>query len=381
MPSKASSTKVIGIDWDFGALLEEAFRSMPDQRLFTARNYIYASELGGDFASRYLSMYAHPKSNPPNVRSRGKFLMGDVCEWIMKLVLIMTGVYRKDQLRGEVELPGCLRVSGRLDFIAGGDGIDWDEAKKRVEMFQSMFSATASTMPRFISYAMSHIIGRMEMMFSRQPLKKYILECKSVSGMMFDVMDKNNQPRRHHKLQAGHYKISDKEKVDDVAVLYWSRDDSRWRQFQVEITKQFKKEYLEDVKTMSDYYNAATPKNYLKHIPKAAPEVHYAPESFRFEKNINVQYSSYLTFLYGIKDFDAFKDKWAKTLTSWNGAFRRHVQEGKPTGKLGKPLKLTPGNLETIKELEKLFPDYEKYLITARKAGAFDKPETEGDEE
>jgi hypothetical protein len=372
--------KLQGIDWDFASLLNEAFRSMPDSRQRTPRNYIYASELGYDFASRYLNMHAHTPSNPPNMRSRGKFFMGDMIEWTAYLILTITGVLRKEQLRGEVELPGCLRVSGKLDFVAGGDGIDWEEQKAKVEELQKLFAVAASRMPRFIMYAMSHIIKRMEMMFTRQPLKKYIIECKSVSNIVFELICKLKEPRRHNILQCGHYKLSDKEKVDAATILYWCKDDGRFEQFEIEIGRNFKKMYLEDVKTMTDYYAGSTGSNYLKHIPPLAPEIHFLEGSYKFEKNMNVQYSQYLTMLYGYKDFDSFKDKWSPTLSSWNGAFRRHVLEGKPTGKLGKPLKLTPGNLETIKEIQKAFPEYEKYLITARKAGAFEKQEEEESE-
>lgn len=137
--------KIIGLPWDFADLMNESIRCFP-QKTMVKRSHIWASELGGDFASRYLKMHAHIPTNPPNDRSRRKFISGDIFEWIVYLVLTMCGVLKQTQLHGEVQLPGMLRVTGRLDFIAGGD-VDWEKAKHEIEKIKSLFAAAISEMP------------------------------------------------------------------------------------------------------------------------------------------------------------------------------------------------------------------------------------------
>src|SRR6185369_12622647 len=110
--SKAT-TKIIGMEWDFVSLFNEAVRTLP-HKPFIKRDNIWASELQGDAYSRYLKMWAHPMTNPPNERSNRKFIMGHVTEWIIEMILTVTGILQAKQLRGEVQLPGLLKVTGRL---------------------------------------------------------------------------------------------------------------------------------------------------------------------------------------------------------------------------------------------------------------------------
>ena len=116
--AKSSTTKILGTSWRFSKLWNQSLLSIPDKPLIK-RNYIFASELGQSYVDRYLKMWATPYTNPPNDRSRRKFSSGHCWEWIVGLVLTMCGILKEKQLRGEVEIPKCLRVSGRLDFIAG----------------------------------------------------------------------------------------------------------------------------------------------------------------------------------------------------------------------------------------------------------------------
>lgn len=373
--------------WDIASVLSEAIRTAEPERPLIRRDYIYASELGYDFASRYLAMYAHVPSNPPNDRSEGKFLMGKLMEAIIGIVLTVTGILRHHQLRGETNLKGLLRVSGKLDYIAGGSGIDWDEAESKVKIMQQFFAMSAAWMPKFIFNATDKVLAHFKNVFSNVPMEKYIYEIKSVSGMVFDIIEATHKARHHHILQSGHYLISDKESVDATKILYWSRDDARMEEMKTEATKDFLKLYKSDVATMTGYYNEGIGRNYLKHIPPLAPEVHFLEGSWRFEKNMNVQYSRYLTFLYGYKNFDAFKERWAAPLTSFNRVFKRHVNEGKEITRTKKDgtvvksvAKLTAANIEIIKEAKKIFHDWDKFVNDARKSGAFQTQEENEDE-
>lgn len=371
--------KIVASQWGIDSLMQDAFRNVPE-RVLMPRNYIYASELGYDFASRFLLMSGHKPSNVPNERSLGKMFMGQMIEALLKMILVVGGVFRKEQVEGKLQLKGMLLVSGKGDLLAGGSDIDWDKAEHEVKHLLQFFEPIISSMPPVIKYAMTHAFPHFKRMFTTMIPEKYLFEVKSVSSFVMDQIDSTQKPRHHHWLQYGHYKLSDKERIDAAHIYYLCRDDARRCEFRFDMSKEFKKAYTSDVATMTDYYNAAIGKNYLKHIPPLAPEVIFEEGSCRFNVNMNVSYSRYLTFLYNYKSYDEYRERWGKTISSWNATFRRHVLEGQPTGKLLKPLRLTPANIEIIAEAKKLFPQWDKYVHLAKKAGAFQKPEENEDE-
>ena len=363
------------MDWDFSSLFNEAIRSLPE-RAMVRRDYLWASELKMDVYSRYLRMWAHPMSNPPTDRSKRKFVSGHIVEWIVGLILTMCGILKAKQLRGEVQLPGLLKVSGKLDFVAGGEIIDWEKTKEDVKRIQSLFAVSMDDMPPIIKHATDHVLSKMQMMFTLVPLKENIIEVKSCAGMIMKLIQKSNQPRPRHVMQPFHYLLANKE-IPQAQLLYISKDDAIMESFVVQRTKPLLKIYHDDVKIMTDYYNASG-KNYLKNLPPIESELIFEPDSFSFQKNMNVQYSNYLTLGWGYKDYDEFELKFAPLKASYNRVFKRHVLEGKEVK--GKLMKLTTANIEIIAEAKKTFPDWDKFVDDARKSGAFEKQE-EGEDD
>src|SRR3954469_6411316 len=119
------------IDWKFSHVWNDSLLNFAE-RPMKPRDYIYASELGGPYIDRYLKMLGTKPTNPPNNRSLRKFQAGNIWEAVIGFVLVRAGILRKRQVRSEVELPGCLRVSGRIDYIAGGV-MDWAKAEKELD--------------------------------------------------------------------------------------------------------------------------------------------------------------------------------------------------------------------------------------------------------
>lgn len=363
-----AKTKIQGLEWDFVSLFSEVIRSLPERPMMK-RSYIYASELGGDYCSRYLKMHAHPYSNPFNDRARRKMISGQIFEWIVYLILSMTGLLKQKQLKGVVELPGMLHVSGKLDFVVGGEVVDWEAVRQEVKTIQRLFALSFSDMPPVIEHSVEKIIDRMEMMFSRVLLREYVFECKSVSTFVYALIEKSGKARQGHPLQTLHYLLANR--IPEGFVGYINRDSFEYQQCHVlHNDKQLVKAYHDDVRTMTEYYNASG-KNYLKNMPPKAPEVMFEEASFRFVKSNHAEYSQYLEFLYGIKSIDDFKAKWDKPIASYNRTFKRCV-----TG-----ANMTNINKEVIAEAKKMFPDWDKYVAQAKAAGAFDKPENEDDEQ
>lgn len=370
MPSskKTQAAKLTGIPWRFDELWNQAIDSLPDRPL-KARNYIYASELGGDFFSRYLKMNAVVPSNPPNFRAKRKFSAGNIWEWVIGLVLTASGVLKASQLRGEVEIPGMLRVSGRLDFIAGGP-VDWDRAKFNIENIQHVFASSLDETPVIISHAIKTVFESFRKQFEHTPLKQYILESKSVGSWMQKKLEGSNQPMEHHVLQISHYLFANKE-IDGGKIIYISKDDATTYEFDIDRTKEIKKIYADDVKQMTEYYNNGfDPRRPLKFAPPKPPELYFGEGLWQFRKNFHVEYSPYLTMVHGYKNFEEFKLRWTKPLSSWNRTFRRCV-----TG-----ANMTALNKETIEDAKKYFPEWDKYVALAKKSGAFQKAD-ENEEE
>ena len=81
----------------------------------------------------------------------------------------------------------------------------------------------------------------------------------------------------------------------------------------------------------------------------------------KFNKNLDVEYSNYLTLLYGFETPEAYRNSVSGKIASWNRVLKRlkDVKEGKTTPS-GKPITLTDKNKKALDELrsEGYDPDY-----------------------
>lgn len=360
-----SKIKIIGHQWQFASLWNEALSSLPERPL-VKRQHIWASELGGAKVDRYLKMMGHKMSNPPNDRSLRKFAAGHIWEWILGFVLTTTGILKARQLRGEVELPGLLKVSGKLDFIAGGP-VDWEKAKADIKQMQQLFSASIGDMPPIIFHAADRIITNMQKKFGSNPLEEVIMEAKTVSSFMSEKIQKSGAPMVHHTLQNLHYVIANK--IPGL-LAYVCKDDCIITEFSVLASKPLLKMYHDDVSEMTELIKGAG-KNYLKNLPNKEEEVNFDSKVFRFEKNFYVEYSSYLKFLYNYDTPEQYRMKWQRSVSSWNRTFKRCV-----TG-----ANMTDLNKKTIAEAKKMFPEWDVYVAKAKAAGAFQSSDENEEDE
>ncbi len=91
---------------------------------------------------------------------------------------------------------------------------------------------------------------------------------------------------------------------------------------------------------------------------------------FKFQLNWKVEYSSYLTLLYGYNEPIHYRERWEKTVAQFNRTFKRCV-----TG-----AKMTDLNLKTIETAEKIFPEWQA-LVERAKLAAKENPDIVKDEE
>jgi len=365
MAKKVHPAKVSGIQWKFSDVWNQTL-DIPEERPFVPRDYIYASELGGAFCDRYLKMYGVKMTNPPNQRSRRKFQAGNMWEWVVGMVFISAGLMKKKQIRVETKLPRLLRVSGRLDFIVGGD-IDWPVAKENVKRICDSLQLMDLDLPPFFFKAIDKFIDK----YYGKTLEEVVFEAKSCSSFIMEKIQKTGLPQGHHVLQIFHYIIGNELGINTGKLMYVCKDDCITEEFDVVNDDRFMEAYKTDIKMMTKLYNAGfDKKDPTKLMPAKEPLVIFEEGVWKFSKNFKVEYSSYLQYLYGYETPEKYRMAWQYKISSWNRVFKRCVKGDRITDK----------NEDVIKEASKIFP-WDKYVKMAINAGAFKSTEEEGEDE
>jgi hypothetical protein len=298
-----------------------------------ARSRVFASEIGGSMIDRYLKMKAEPYTNPPNSRSMRKFMSGDIWEWIIKTVLIRCGIPFEEQNSVKLEYPNLLPISGRIDFIVGGQ-IDYAKAKERL---------IEEDIPEFMKVPVEAIIKSFEETYPDGNLPKKIIEVKSVGSFVFEDLLSKDNPKTHHMYQACVYHLVKKIPTD---IVYVCRDDCRLLQYSIDrIAPELEKEIIKDLELITKYHN--------EDIEPAKEElIIWDKDVKKFKTNWKVQYSCYLSKLYSytneegivkpIDQPDTYQDYFSPKVSSWNRVVKRLV-EGK---------ELTKSNEQYIEEIK-----------------------------
>lgn len=287
----------------------------------TPRDYIWASELGKSAIDIILRMRGETPTNPPNPRSLRKFEAGNIWEWVVKLILLRAGILQGNQKYCSWQYPGLLRVSGKLDFVAGGRP---DYERSRAEL-NKLF------LPEVFLRAVNKIIDYFEKEYP-DGLRSKILEIKSVSGILFDKLERSQTCNRNHRLQLTHYLVANCMERGDI--VYVSKDDCRMIEIGV-FRQNSEEEYRAEIKKLTDWYGS-------RELPPAEKPIVFNEEFSRFEKNWHVAYSLYLTKVYGLENQKEFDDKYTPIAERWNRVLER-AKNGK---------EMTDNNKRAIEEIE-----------------------------
>lgn len=322
-------TKILPIQWNLSSIWNNA--AIKDNKELKKRDYIYASEIGMPFCDRWLKMKAEPYTNPPNNRSLRKFLSGNIWEHVTKQILVACGVFRNEEVKIDAEpYSGMLSVHGRCDFIAGG----------YIDEQMACIKVSELNLPDFLQVVAERVIEQL----SGKYLTEKILELKAVSTFAMDKVERMGASMPNHSLQGYHYQKNSNGKIQ-AAVSYICKDDCRMAQFDIDekITEPI---YKNDIDQMTQFFKK-------KKCPPVEPLCSFDYTLAKFSKNLGVEYSPYLTKLYGFKTPDdyrqsvSFIDKWNRTLS------RMALVETGGTTPTGKPITVTPKNIECVKEINK----------------------------
>lgn len=299
------------------------------------RERMWATDLGKSDIDVYLRLIGEEPSNKINPRGLRKIEAGNIWEWIVKLILIRCGIYRESQLRIEAALPdvaNVLPVSGKIDYIAGGVP-DYEKAKHEVENL---------LLPDIFKRLADNVIAYFEKEYPNG-LDEKILEIKSVSSFVFEKVEKTGKAVIGHELQTFHYAHN---RQQEAALVYVCRDDMRLYEVPILPNDQNRlKAYRDKIIRMSEFYNK-------KQMPEKEPLTVFDEDTLRFSRNYNIEYSSYLTKLYGFKEPDEYHEAFQPMCERFNRVLAR-VEEGKD---------MTANNLEALEEMKKQGVDVDKVI-------------------
>lgn len=294
------------------------------------RDYCWASELGKSMVDRYLAMKAVKPTNPPNERSRRKFFAGNIWEFIAGLVLWQMGVIQdKQQEVWTEDMP--LRVKGKLDYLIGGKP-DYDKARKVISALPFQKEIT----DRFML-----VINNFEQEYGTEEIEEMVHELKSCSHYVIDKIQEGGNIAGHD-LQIDHYLRG--LKMERGIIDYISKDDALMAERMVRRSNSVDDKMFDDLYTLKGYLDS-------DQQPPAEPFILFEE---KFTKNFNIEYSSYLTLVYGFEQPMDYADLVKGKIASWNRVLKRlsDINSGVTT-KTGKPIILTDKNKLAIDEMAK----------------------------
>lgn len=323
--------------WTLQKVWNESLDQAP-KRPVESRDRMWASELGKADVDIYLKMKGTEMTNPPNPRAMRKFEAGNIWEWIMELILRRCGIYMDSQEYLKSQIPGCVEVSGKLDFIAGGK-VDYAGAEKLLGELH---------LPDMFTRAIKNTLEYFKAQYP-DGLEHKILEIKSVSSFGFDKVERTGKPIAGHDLQLFHYLHN---KKIDGAIVYICRDDARMIEMFIDKNDPvLLAKYEAKIAKVSKFYFASEQ-------PPIEPLVVFDETDLRFSKNFNVEYSGYLTMLYKFTDQADYDDKVGPMAERWNRVLGR-MKDGK---------EMTDNNKEALAEMAEagFDPDFIRELITKK---------------
>lgn len=318
---KATKFNKITEPWGIAGVWNKSLSNV-ERREVKERDYLWATDQGKSLVDTFLSMKGTKPSNPPNARSLRKFEAGDVFEWIVQMLLIRAGILKTCQQRAEYQYKGLLKMTCRLDFVAGGKP-DIVKIKKDMEIMEvpDVFKRGALAIVTHIKR--DYPDGLPEMPF----------EVKSISSFLADGMERKNRSIKHHRGQLYQQLLGSR--YDTGMIIYICRDDLRMFEFMVERSdKETKKEHKTFIKEITRYWKA-------DEQPPIEDKIVFDEDMGKFSKNFKVEYSAYLKKLYGFSEPRKYSELVGPTVQKWNRVLSR-VKKG---------AKITDKNLEAIKEM------------------------------
>lgn len=314
-------SEIIGIAeaWNAGFLDEE-------ERKHDARDYLWASELGNSPIDLFLRLKGTAPSNPPNDRAKRKMGAGVDWEFTIEQILASAGILVGSQVRAEHQYEGMMKVTGKLDFLIGGKA-DLDASARYLSDGEKYIS------PNRKRAAMNTVKYYAEKYPDGFPLRP--VELKSISDYAMDELEKSNTPIKRHTLQLFHYLKGLGHSAGTLS--YLNRNDERMMEFAITNPGNVEDDYKKAIATISGYW-------YKNEQPPKEPMIFFDEDKGKFSKNLGVEYSNYLTMIYGFQEPREYSEIYAPKASNFNRICKR-IKEG---------AKITDKNKIVMDEIEQM---------------------------
>jgi hypothetical protein len=283
--------------------------NMRDRKM-EPREHIWASEIGKNHYERYLKMKAVPYDIQYKERVLRKFAAGNHFENHLGYFLALAGVLKAHNERLEIpETKDHLKITGKLDFLAGGKIKPWADVMKdpQVELFFLFNPDYRPIAEALYKHCYDDLGGEV-------PLLVY--EIKSVNSQVFwSKRQYLADAYRHHQKQLYFYLKA--KNLPEGRMLYISKDDLSVLEFPVYLNdEKLKDEWEKDVVLMSDYIRTNTeppkPDDILFDPTK---KVSFQRDKKKFDtkgawvKNWEVEWSPYLPTITGCANVEEWEAK------------------------------------------------------------------------
>jgi hypothetical protein len=242
-------------------------------------------------------------------------------------------------------------VHGRCDFICGSF---------ETEFAQYQLDAIKDFIDEDLYHKGCGIIKKL----GGKPLKTKGIELKSCSSYVYDRVTKTKRPIPIHAQQANYYQRFLKIPFD---VSYISKDDSFMVDAPIDSEK-MEPMLRADLEKITYFV--------LKNIvPPEEPIMTFNPMTGNFEKNIQIEYSPYIS-MRGYKSPFEFRQSVEPLTKRWNNVLARYakVEKGDLTP-TGKEMKISPQNKEVRQEIINSGYDFQELLQV--KMGLLDNEDEE----
>lgn len=291
-------------DWSFTGIWNKSLEEPGEQRPVEPRDYLWASEIGKSEIDVFLRLQGTLPTNPPNPRSLRKFEAGNLWEWIVMTILMRAGILQDSQVRVEHQYDGLMRVSGKIDFVAGG----------KIDVDAGMNALKAMNLPPNTARAIENILKYLSE-FYPNGLRSKALEIKSCSSFVMNAMEITEKPLDGHALQAYHY--TKKDDIDRTDLIYICRDDCRMMEFPIlKDSIIWEEKYRRYIEKMTEIYRSGV-------RPEKSPPIIFDETLGKFSINRQIGWSGYLTLIYGFESQMEFEETYAKIPAPWNRVLKR----------------------------------------------------------
>lgn len=329
--------------WTLADLWNEAFDfSEPPIK---PREHLYASELGVSYIETYYKLKGVPYTNTFTAGARRKMEAGKLFEAIIRFVLKRAGILKRHQEKVDHQIKGFLPVHGRLDFIAGGS-VDIRQATEFSSLIKILFDELE--FPSIYLKIAEKLVEHLKSTKGGKVMHTYILETKSVSAFVYELIEKAMRPMNFHWVQNYHYLLGKDMPLGKV--IYINRDDVRIMEKMVYNDKDAYQAYSGWVGQMSDYWRS-------QQVPPKEPLILWWDDTCNFGKNtMGVEWCKYLAMIYGYKTTAEFREYITPIVQRFNRVMLRCVNCAK----------LTDDNHLVIAEAKKLFPQWDNMVDLAK---------------